>query len=330
MGDVKPGRSSIARLRHDARVARSFVRNLIELKRLRKGGKEIVVFCRIGRMGDLVQCEPMVRQIREEHPRAAIAHCVLPRFREVVESNPHVDRTLIVTCLCEARMLGRVAGVTRLVDAHPSDERWGDCRRTGAPSNGAEGADDFPRHANRLEAFQRIAGLTPRDDASRIYVTEHARRAVDALGLPPEFVAVHCRSMDAERNWSDEAWNELARALCHPVVEVGWGHAPAIRGGRDLCGKTGILEAAEVIRRSQLFIGVDSGPAHLANAVGTPGVILVGNHRRYPADRFATNRMYNGLYADGARATIVRCDSLVELEVSDVLEVVRERLDHGL
>lgn len=35
-----------------------------------------------------------------------------------------------------------------------------------------------------------------------------------------------------------------------------------------------VLETAELIRRCQLFIGSDSGPSHMADAVGTPGVIF--------------------------------------------------------
>lgn len=38
-------------------------------------------------------------------------------------------------------------------------------------------------------------------------------------------------------------------------------------------------EAAELIRRADLFAGTDSGPAHLADAVGTPGAIIYAPHR---------------------------------------------------
>jgi ADP-heptose:LPS heptosyltransferase len=38
-------------------------------------------------------------------------------------------------------------------------------------------------------------------------------------------------------------------------------------------------EAAELIRRADLLAGTDSGPAHLADAVGTPGAILYAPQR---------------------------------------------------
>ncbi|MDP3296453.1 MAG: glycosyltransferase family 9 protein [Thermodesulfovibrionia bacterium] len=44
----------------------------------------------------------------------------------------------------------------------------------------------------------------------------------------------------------------------------------------DLCGKTTIKELAAISDASDLFIGVDSAPMHIAAAVGTPVIALFG------------------------------------------------------
>ena len=44
----------------------------------------------------------------------------------------------------------------------------------------------------------------------------------------------------------------------------------------DLCGKVSIKELAAISKASDLFIGVDSAPMHIAAAVGTPVVALFG------------------------------------------------------
>ncbi len=44
----------------------------------------------------------------------------------------------------------------------------------------------------------------------------------------------------------------------------------------DLSGKTTIRQSAEIIRRSRLAVGAETGLAHIACAVGTPNVILLG------------------------------------------------------
>lgn len=44
----------------------------------------------------------------------------------------------------------------------------------------------------------------------------------------------------------------------------------------NLAGQLSLLESAALIRRMNLYISIDSGPAHLAAAVGTPLIALLG------------------------------------------------------
>jgi len=47
-------------------------------------------------------------------------------------------------------------------------------------------------------------------------------------------------------------------------------------GGLDLCGVTNVRENLSVYKKADLFFGVDSGPMHMAAAVGLPVVALFG------------------------------------------------------
>ncbi len=55
---------------------------------------------------------------------------------------------------------------------------------------------------------------------------------------------------------------------------------PLVRGGIggviDLCGKTTIKQLAAIADASDIFIGVDSSPMHIAAAVGTPVIAIFG------------------------------------------------------
>jgi len=42
----------------------------------------------------------------------------------------------------------------------------------------------------------------------------------------------------------------------------------------DGTGRLSVVELAALLEQADLFAGADSGPAHLAAAVGTPGVVL--------------------------------------------------------
>ncbi|MBI2900368.1 MAG: glycosyltransferase family 9 protein [Planctomycetes bacterium] len=65
-------------------------------------------------------------------------------------------------------------------------------------------------------------------------------------------------------------WGPGERELAAEVAAGGRGHAVLSMPTRS------ILDLAELIRRARLFVGCDSGPLHLASAVGTPSVGLFG------------------------------------------------------
>jgi heptosyltransferase-2 len=44
----------------------------------------------------------------------------------------------------------------------------------------------------------------------------------------------------------------------------------------NLSGVTTVGDLASILRRSKLFLSNDSGPVHIASAVGTPSVVIFG------------------------------------------------------
>ena len=126
-----------------------------------------------------------------------------------------------------------------------------------------------------------------------------AEQLLTPLAGGRRLVAIHPGSGAAVKRWRTEAWAELARRLSvdQGVQVVFTGSAgeaelidpilDAMRSGGSLpapavslAGQTGLGTLAAVYRRCSLVIGPDSGPLHLAVAVGTPTVHLYG-----PVDR---------------------------------------------
>lgn len=84
------------------------------------------------------------------------------------------------------------------------------------------------------------------------------------------------------KRWSPERYSALADRIGLPVV-VTWGPgerelAERVASGHGILAMEtrSLLDLAELIRRASLFVGCDSGPLHLASAVGTPCVGLYG------------------------------------------------------
>ncbi|MFO7654958.1 MAG: glycosyltransferase family 9 protein [Candidatus Krumholzibacteriia bacterium] len=92
----------------------------------------------------------------------------------------------------------------------------------------------------------------------------------------------------------------------------------------DLCGRLSLAQTAAVVRRAELFVGIDSGPAHLAAAAGVSGVVLLGHYRHY-----RSYVPYSGPWADGSGADLVRNfdGPAADLPVERVLAAVLRRLD---
>jgi ADP-heptose:LPS heptosyltransferase len=118
----------------------------------------------------------------------------------------------------------------------------------------------------------------PEGDDGRLAV----RAADPAIELPGRFVVVHPGASVPARAWSPERNRDLVAALAARGRDVVVTGAPAERaltafvagaprdGVSDLGGATSLAELAGVLARADAVLVGNTGPAHLAAAVGTP------------------------------------------------------------
>jgi heptosyltransferase-3 len=190
--------------------------------------------------------------------------------------------------------------------------------------------DNYYNFGNILSIFCQSAGLPIIDDQPAVYIPQHTVDAIDSMGLPAEYIVAHCSSNELDRDWETSKWQQLIYELIENyhvnIVEVGLQHKLYEANPNyhtDLCGKLSLLETAEIIRRSKLFIGIDSGPAQLANAVKTYGIILLGHYRS-----FKKYMPYSGSYGSGTNATILHEDGPpANIKVERVYQEVVKRLE---
>ncbi|MEV4166183.1 glycosyltransferase family 9 protein [Nonomuraea dietziae] len=140
---------------------------------------------------------------------------------------------------------------------------------------------DESRHlpeAERMLAVARAAGYEPRDDGRLAVRTPPA-----SLVGPPGYVVVHPGTTAPARAWPPERHREAVEALTaegFQVVVTGTGGEKALtaavagRHGVDLGGMTNLAELSGVLNEACALVSGNTGPAHLAAAVGTPVVSL--------------------------------------------------------
>ncbi|MFO7691678.1 MAG: glycosyltransferase family 9 protein [Vicinamibacterales bacterium] len=148
--------------------------------------------------------------------------------------------------------------------------------------------------AHRAVAYAHLLHERLPDAALGIEVGIAADPACAPSGLPDghgPMIGLNIHSEAASRRLSPERGATIADALVDAfdctVVLVGTA-AQAERSAAllaamrrrercaDISGRTSLPQLASLMARLQAFVSVDSGPAHLANAVGTPTVALFG------------------------------------------------------
>ena len=315
-------------LRHMGGIYRSLFRNRAILSRLRKGlsgtGRKLILVTLLEQMGDIVACEPVARHLKSIYPDCHLVWGVRGVYRELVAGNPQVDTVLTLHCLSERLLLAQSGLCDETVDLHFHDRFCTLCRRPmkRAPTGGID-LTNYLRQGSILEAVSLSAGLPALQHQPRVYIPGKIREQVDRLQLPAHFLVAHCTSAAAAKDWPVERWQQLVHLLSRstPLKIVEVGSASALKdadGVVSLCGRISMLASAEVIRRAQLFIGIDSGPAHLANAVATPGVVLLGSYLG-----FDSYTPFSGGYAAGETATLLRAeDAVANIPVEQVLDAV--------
>jgi ADP-heptose:LPS heptosyltransferase len=154
------------------------------------------------------------------------------------------------------------------------------------------------RRAVAAAAGPAAAGPPPRVELLTAADHARAREVLRAQGLEGRrpLVGLHASGGRAVKQWALGRWREvgerLQREFGAAVLLTGTSADRPLAqevmrglGGdvRDLTGRLALLEALGVIASLDLFLSSDTGPMHMAAAVGTPSVSVFGpsDARRY-------------------------------------------------
>ena len=275
------------------------------------GKRKIVGIVLTQQFGDIVAGEPISRQIRSQHHDAYILWIVKPVFRELLENNLNLDGIIEEFCANQRRLLINSGVFDILYNLQFRNNSYCPVCEVYVENPVADAKDitihNYYFQGNLLTVQQKIAGLPTEDLAPHLFITDNHRTRIDGLQLPDKYIVVHGQSVQNSRNWDSQKWEKLIQYLIDKtdfyLIEIGLSSDLTVKNKLyiNICGKLNILETAEVIRRAKLFIGIDSGPAHLANAVGTFGIIMIGK-----LNDFINHIPYSGRYKSGENALIVR------------------------
>ncbi|MFT5050523.1 MAG: lipopolysaccharide heptosyltransferase II [Chlamydiales bacterium] len=264
-----------------------------------------ICIVKLGAIGDVVNSLPFVCRLRAGFPAARITWAIAPLAHQLVSGHDAVDEFLVIDVKCRSTLLGKARELRRarfdlVIDLQRILKSGLITRVTGAPRRlGFDRA-----RCKELSWLLTNDRIPPRSDPG--VTVEQYLEFADHLGLPqcePEWrlprddwagdaprVCLNIGASKPANQWPVAHWAELAQGLAQdiPASRIALTGGPQDRaladeilrdgphGMLDTVGMLSLRESAGLIAASSVFVGGDTGPMHMAVAVGTPLVALFG------------------------------------------------------
>jgi ADP-heptose:LPS heptosyltransferase len=249
-------------------------------------------------MGDCLLLTSPVRALKEEFPGFRITVLAESRFAECFEGNPDIDEVISIGRKAEGFRLA-VRRFDLIVNLHGGPTSLMYALLARGPHIGFEqyqyrwlyrGLLPSPRprtHAVQatLAALQWLG--VRRETPPALRFEGRSKGPVPGDQLPTPYAVIHPAALLETKRWEPRRFAELARAfqelgLC-VVLTCGPGEESVVnevsRDAPFAQVRTGLAvsQLADLLRGARLYAGNDSGPMHLAAAVGTPVLAIWGS-----------------------------------------------------
>lgn len=262
------------------------------LDRLPSGARVAIV--RLRSLGDCVLTTPAIALLKSFRPDLEIGVVVEDRFTGVFKGNPDISQILAPHAASIGKFRPHLA-----LNFHGGVSSVGLMLASAAGLRAGFAHFRFqPMYNVRIPRAQEILGPEILKCDRKVHTAEHLASAMFFLGVPQTeiprarlfaapmtrprpYAVLHPFASEPTKTWPAENFLAVARRLNNDL-----GLEPLFVGGADddlsafaefTCLQGAPLEELKsLIAGASLFIGNDSGPAHMAAAFGKPVVVLWG------------------------------------------------------
>ena len=278
-----------------------------------------ILITRLSHIGDCLLTIPMLNAIRDHHPDAFVAWAVESPTHNLLKNHPGIDQIVSIPkgWLGKPRSWRAIRTELKSLDFDIAIDPQGLTKSallgllSGAPNRvgakGQWGRELSPWLNNRLvkpasthvversmELLEEIGIEEPRI-RFELPSDSIADKFIDRWLIDKSvnrFAVINPGGSWASKRWENERFGSVASHLLNNhglKTVVTWAGieelamAEEIVGlnpnGSVLAGRTNLPELQSLLSRASFFVGCDTGPMHLATAVGTPCVGLYGTTR---------------------------------------------------
>jgi ADP-heptose:LPS heptosyltransferase len=207
-------------------------------------------------LGDVLWIEPVIRALAARCRKVT----VVTRYNDLFQNYPLPNVRFRSSLTVPERLLLRLERVLG----------------TRVCSIDLDGAYEHSPHRHFLEAYQEKAGLPVLKEYPRLYLSENEKNT--SPGIEGRFVVLHLESL-TDKNYRKVYgidWATIVGQLLkdgYHVVQLGQ-HPEMLSNVEHR--KTTLREMIALLSKASFFIGLDSGPSHIAAALGVPSILFFG------------------------------------------------------
>jgi ADP-heptose:LPS heptosyltransferase len=238
--------------------------------------KKIIVIRRMDALGDVVCTLPLCLEIRKKHAGRVLVYLTTKYCEDIILLSNSVDYVYSAKSV-KFRVVFNLFGIIeRVYNPLTRDER-------GSTAN----------HIHLVDALAECSDVILTEKQPRLYPSPLLRKKtfekyhIKEKIIPSRFlIAINCGPTWPVREWPQIQWqilvNKIHEAWDAHIIQCGM-HVSGnlnvydeLRGTDNFSGQLETKELIALVSSCDLVISIDSGPVHIAGAVGTPIIGLFG------------------------------------------------------
>lgn len=237
------------------------------------------------KIGDIIASETTIDELKQKNDH--LIWVCESRYSNLLRWHPKIDTIVDVSSYTEAVLLSRLIQGPRWTRLGIDGTL---CNRFGLkiknPNRAQVNASNFYSFGSLADAYSLIACGKKASRHPEIYpdprfnASAWIAESFENPGLP--IFAIHLSSDEHARSWSTKGASELRSWLLSSGTKFNvleFGLSPLIEPAktiRHVGGEYPLSTQAALLKHATIFIGVDSGFAHMANALAVPSILLLG------------------------------------------------------